>query len=235
MVSEKEKEKIIEYWSREYKKVDSKPRYCNIATINLFNRFFPDLKNKKVLDIGCGHDMVMNYFKNKKAKIVGVDICPEVVKKMQEEGFEIIEADCCSLPFEDNTFDIVFSIGVVEHFKDTEKAVREHIRVAKKRGKVVIIIPNLIGPFFFICILYYLLNGDLLKYGKTASDGKYFTKKKLKNMMKGCKDIKILCYSSSALLRMCAKKYNKKLAESIENSWLNKKVGLLLFAIGTKE
>ena len=234
MVNQKEKEKLIKFWSEEYKKVDSKPRYCNIATINLFDKFFPDVKNKKVLDVGCGHDILMDYFKKRGAKITGVDICPSVIQKLKDEGFDAIEADCCNLPIKNNSFDITFSIGVVEHFKNSEEAIKEHIRVTKQGGKVVIIVPNLISPFLFCASLFYLVTGDLLKYGKKTVDGRYFTNKQLKNLMEGCKNVEVFTYSSSSFLKLFTKKYNKRLAEFIENNYINKKYGFILFAIGTK-
>lgn len=52
--------------------------------------------------------------------------------------------------------------------------------------------------------------------------------------MVGCKDINIFSYSSSSVLRVITKKHNKTLANIIENNFLNRKFGLLLFAIGIK-
>lgn len=234
MLNPKEKDKLVKFWSEEYKQVDSRPRYCNLATISLFDKLFLDVKNKQVLDIGCGHDLLMDYFRNRGAKITGIDLCPEVVNEMKKDGFNVIEADCCNLPMKDNTFDITFSIGVVEHFEKTKEAIKEHIRVTKKGGRVVVIIPNLISPFCFCASAFHLVTGSLLKYGKRTVDGKYFTKSQLRKMMEGCQDIKISTYSSSSLLRSVTKEYNKKLAETIENSYINKKYGLLLFAVGTK-
>ena len=45
------------------------------------------------------------------------------------------------LPFKDNTFDYVFTSHVMEHFFDPIKAIKEHLRVIKKGGYLVYIIP----------------------------------------------------------------------------------------------
>lgn len=234
MVTEKEKKNLVDYWSAEYKKVDTKPRYCNLALIKLFERYLPDLKGKKVLDVGCGHDILMPYFKKRGAIISGVDICPEVVSLLEKEGFEAILSDCCDMPIRDSSYDITFSIGVFEHFDGTEKAVREQIRVTRRGGKVIIILPNLISPFFFGAALVQLVNGNLFRYGKKITDGRYFTSNQLRKMMKGCKNIKIIKFSTSSFLKLCTNKYNKNLAEFVESSSLNRNFGFLLFAIGTK-
>ena len=46
------------------------------------------------------------------------------------------------LPFKDNTFDYVFTSHVMEHFFDPVKAIQEHLRVIKKGGVLVYIIPH---------------------------------------------------------------------------------------------
>ena len=46
------------------------------------------------------------------------------------------------LPFKDNTFDYVFNSHVMEHFFDPVKAIKEHLRVIKKGGVLVYIIPH---------------------------------------------------------------------------------------------
>jgi SAM-dependent methyltransferase len=48
------------------------------------------------------------------------------------------------MPFKDNTFDLVYNSGVIEHFQepDNVEAIREMGRVTKANGKVIVIVPN---------------------------------------------------------------------------------------------
>ncbi len=53
-----------------------------------------------------------------------------------------IQADGESLPFKDDSFDLVFSQGLIEHFREPEKLIKEQIRVLKKQGYLVIDAPQ---------------------------------------------------------------------------------------------
>ena len=53
-----------------------------------------------------------------------------------------VKADICDLPFEDNTFDVVFCNHVLEHITDDTKAMQELFRVMKKGGFGIFQIPQ---------------------------------------------------------------------------------------------
>lgn len=56
----------------------------------------------------------------------------------------MISGDGFALPFEDESFDFVYSLGLIEHFPETESArlVNEHVRVCRPGGSVLISVPN---------------------------------------------------------------------------------------------
>ena len=53
-----------------------------------------------------------------------------------------VKADICNLPFEDNTYDIIFCNHVLEHIPDDTKAMQELYRVLKKGGMAILQIPQ---------------------------------------------------------------------------------------------
>jgi len=53
-----------------------------------------------------------------------------------------VKADICNLPFEDNTYDIIFCNHVLEHIPDDTKAMQELYRVLKKGGMGIFQIPQ---------------------------------------------------------------------------------------------
>ena len=53
-----------------------------------------------------------------------------------------VKADICNLPFQDNTFDVVFCNHVLEHIKDDTKAMQELYRIMKPRGMGIFQIPQ---------------------------------------------------------------------------------------------
>src|SRR5205823_4181922 len=56
-------------------------------------------------------------------------------------------ADVRALPFRDASFDVIYSMGTIEHFDETEQAVREMARVLKPGGCAIIGVPNRHDPF----------------------------------------------------------------------------------------
>lgn len=53
-----------------------------------------------------------------------------------------VKADICDLPFEDNTYDIIFCNHVLEHIPDDEKAMQELFRILKPKGMAILQIPQ---------------------------------------------------------------------------------------------
>lgn len=90
---------------------------------------------KRVLDIGCGKGLNINYYRMvfPNVEFVGIDIFEpdiEEAKKKQPE-VEFLTADVVNLPFKDGEFDLLISDGVMMYVKDIEKGVAELKRVAK--------------------------------------------------------------------------------------------------------
>jgi 2-polyprenyl-3-methyl-5-hydroxy-6-metoxy-1,4-benzoquinol methylase len=103
-----------------------------------------DLKGKRVLEIGLGQGADSEQLIRRGAVWSGVDLTPESVDRVQHRlrlrklPFERLEcASALALPFPDNSFDMVYSFGVLDHIPDLEKAQREIARVLKPTGEVV--------------------------------------------------------------------------------------------------
>ena len=96
------------------------------------------LSYRSLLEIGCGYGKQLENFIPKNAFLVGCDFSRPQLLKAQEYLLSktpaLIEADGSQLPFQDKTFDVVFSSAVILH-NDYEKAKRmmaEMIRVSRK-------------------------------------------------------------------------------------------------------
>ena len=104
------------------------------------------LRGKQVLDVGCGNGYILSLLARAQAITTGIDITPKAIQISQERfkaaGLDgrFLEANAEALPFPDSTFDCVFSLGVLHHTPDTEKAVAEIFRVLRPGGRLIMML-----------------------------------------------------------------------------------------------
>lgn len=85
----------------------------------------------------------------------GVDISKPTVLQARDafpsrsgtSGLVAAVGDVRELPFRNDSFDAVYSMGTIEHFDDTEGAVAEIVRVLKPGGRAIVGVPNRHDPF----------------------------------------------------------------------------------------
>ncbi len=95
-----------------------------------------DVKNKKVLDLGCGPGIHAKILTKKGAKLTGIDSSVVSINLARKEApqAEFFIGDIEKLPFNSEEFDIVFSAMVIGHLKNWDKVFNEVHRVLKKKG-----------------------------------------------------------------------------------------------------
>lgn len=113
--------------------------------IGAFARF-AERRGQRVLEVGVGAATDFVRFARAGARLTGVDLTPRAVELARQrlalEGLEadVREADAEALPFEDGSFDFVYSWGVVHHTPRTERAVAEILRVVRPGGRVCVMV-----------------------------------------------------------------------------------------------
>lgn len=99
-----------------------------------------------VLEAGCGMGTDGARFAAAGADYTGVDFSPTALslarRRFELEGLQgrFISGSLTRLPLPDNTFDLVFSHGVIHHIEDTKAAVQEFARVLKPGGTALIMV-----------------------------------------------------------------------------------------------
>lgn len=101
---------------------------------------------KKHLDVGCADGYFTGHYllKYPDTEGYGIDLSEAIIeqaKNMYPEG-HFQQSDVYELPFEDNSFDLVYAAEIIEHLIDPERAMREIHRVLKKGGCYVMTVPN---------------------------------------------------------------------------------------------
>jgi len=102
-------------------------------------------KDALILEAGCGTgNVVIPIVAAGYRNIIGLDFSESAINKARikfPEG-KFIVGDIKSLPFEDDKFDFICSLGVIEHFNDPMPLLAEMKRVLKKNGVLYLTTPN---------------------------------------------------------------------------------------------
>ena len=133
-------DKSAEHWHRI---LDGQSEIASweVATIWPVMESFTQRKDSKILEIGSGYGRVLAPLARQANGIcIGLD---RYILPQAESSYGAVCGDVRRLPFQSNMFDLVFSLGVVEHFPETDEAIREHFRVAKPGGTVIVTTPRL--------------------------------------------------------------------------------------------
>ncbi len=101
-------------------------------------------EDEKVLDIGAGTGTYSIWMAKKGLKVTALDQSSEMMEKgkvkTEREGLTIDWklADANSLPFSDNSFDLVVSVTAIEFMDHPKTVLKEAVRVLKPNGRLII-------------------------------------------------------------------------------------------------
>jgi SAM-dependent methyltransferase len=100
-----------------------------------------DLRGKLVLDVGCGMGRFADVATRWGAQVIGVDlsVAAEVAaRNLADRDFLAFQADVFALPFAPETFDCIYSVGVLHHTPDCEKAFKSLLPYLKSGGSIAV-------------------------------------------------------------------------------------------------
>jgi SAM-dependent methyltransferase len=112
------------------------------STLELVEAAIP--ASSRILDAGCGSGVTAAKLMQRGYAVWGIDLAETMIRQARElcgtDQFGI--GDIEHIPFGDNTFDGVVSLGVIEYQESDEQTLREIHRVLIPGGRAVIAIPN---------------------------------------------------------------------------------------------
>lgn len=134
------------------------------------------------LDVGCGNGAAPTYIAKKyHLNVTGIDIDPDQIRAAKQQSTEIkntrfLTIDGTALPFDDGTFDIVFTNKVMHHIPNWEDALSQMIRVLKPGG--YLLYADLVFPGWPAAIVRRMLK-NVFGFPTVASLNAIFTRHQL--------------------------------------------------------
>lgn len=103
---------------------------------------------KKICEFGCGNANILKHYPNLQDKYTGCDFSVELINRNKQlypsaQFIQFTKAN--ELPFENESFDLVFSVFVLEHSTNPAVLLSECKRILKKKGKLVILCPDFLS------------------------------------------------------------------------------------------
>jgi len=183
--NEQLKQQVAEYWNKT-------PCQTPVATAKPFTREFyeqiedyrtgdePEIPGfaeftryhgKEVLEVGVGAGTDFIQWARAGARAHGIDITEEAIRNTRQrlelngltcESLQVADAE--RLPFPDESFDLVYSYGVIHHTPDTVKALEEIVRVMRIGGRGKIMLYNKRSSIAWLnWVRHALLKGKIFK------------------------------------------------------------------------
>lgn len=101
-----------------------------------------DKKDVKILDAGCGCGYILQFLQ-RYGEVFGMDFSPKAIEYTKSHFDGVVKKGDLNgeIPFEDNSFDIIISLDVLEHVEKDDIALQSLHRVLKSGGKCILTVP----------------------------------------------------------------------------------------------
>jgi len=160
-----------EFGTREFFDAVERHRYHEYAPWMPEVMGFNEFVGARLLEVGCGMGTDLLQFARGGAEVTGVDLTARSIEISRQhlavygERGDFAISDCETLPFADDSFDVVYSNGVLHHTPDTAGAVREAHRVLRPGGLARVMLYHRGSAAYWgdIILRHGLLHGELLR------------------------------------------------------------------------
>lgn len=131
----------------------------------IINKYLNRIKTpkKKILEVGCGFGSNLRLINStrKDVNCFALDNSIEAIKAIKGVIPNAVVSDCRNTGFTDNKFDLIYSAGLMEHFKDEVPFLSEMKRIVKDDGYVITIVP----ARYSLWKLYQIIHFGLWQHG----------------------------------------------------------------------
>ena len=170
--------KLKKFYDKVYRKGEEK-HFTNLITMGKTSEEYSSIlkeikwRNKKVIDVGCGTGYFAYQVAKKGGNVLGIDYSEEAIRiakeRYQHPNLVYKKIDVSKKIIE--KFDVVVSIGTLEHMDNPFLMLKKLKKSLKQGGKIIITSPNWLNPRGYVLLtLYYLFNAPI-----TLADLHYLT------------------------------------------------------------
>lgn len=132
-------ENVVDHFTRRAPNYDVSSRWCtDEALARRLEELLRPQQSDVVLDVACGTGLVAKALRPHVARIVGLDVTPEMLSRAQPFLDESVLDDAEAMPFGNDSFDVAICRQGIQ-FLDAARAVAEMVRVTRPGGKVCLI------------------------------------------------------------------------------------------------
>ena len=134
-------------YAAEYDQSNSPIAHLFNIRLRRVSELLEDLKNGKILDVGCGPAKIRNAFRGKPIEYYGIDLSKEMIKEGIQNSCQDAQSNFSlgrieELPYPNSYFDVVLCLGAMEYVPKANKAISEMKRVLKPSGILIITMLN---------------------------------------------------------------------------------------------
>jgi len=106
----------------------------------VFRQVMGDVRSGRAIEVGCGRGSMGAFFADSGFEVHLLDTAISALHSAREnfaadglKGIPIL-GDTLTLPYSENSFDVLFSIGLLEHFRDVRQPILEQLRILRPGG-----------------------------------------------------------------------------------------------------
>lgn len=156
-----------EYWKKY--SISKAERWLILERDKILNTYLDKINSskKEVIEMGCGYGSNVKLIKEgrKDVECHALDNSKVAIELIKEEIPNAFLADCRNTPFSANKFDLIYSAGLMEHFRDEKPFLREMKRILKEDGYLITFVP----ARYSLWKLYQLFHFGRWKHGYEKS------------------------------------------------------------------
>lgn len=135
--------------------------YPFIVRFNKSIDLIESIKNKTVLDLGCGTGVLIPYVNKNGGKYIGIDISQNMIDEVKKEYSELIESKEVSIHHTDianfivpDNVDIIIGLGFIEYFNNPQSIIDKLYEQLPKGGQLIFSFPNFNSLDYFSLMLF---------------------------------------------------------------------------------